>query len=159
MLYFGMTSIGYQISQRRRERGLTQSELAKRSGLPQPNLSNIEKGRQDLTVSTLIRIAHSLGFSPASFFNEEKSLGSPLTRKCVEQLAGLVWSVDKVVPEEDRWVVDRLRMLLPGALNRRVGRMAVERAWLELRNRYMPAEVKLLVQRCQDERQRRGLGL
>lgn len=158
MLYLSMFAIGYQISKKRREQGLTQRELAALSGLPQPNLSNIEKGRQDLTVSTLVRIAHSLGLSPGSFF-EEGGLTAPLTRKRVEHFASLVWSSAAAMNGEDRWVVERLRMLLPGALKPSAGRRAVERAWLELRNRYQPAEVKLLIERCQDERQRRGRGL
>lgn len=154
-----MTSIGYQISQKRREHGLTQLELAKRAGLPQPNLSNIEKGRQDLTVSTLIRIARALGVSPRQFFGETNSSQVPFTRLRVERLAESVWNLTSPVSKEDLWIVERLRMLLPGVLKRSVGRMAVERAWFELRSRYKPNEIKLLIQRCQDERQRVGRSL
>ena len=41
------------------ERGLSQKELALRAGVPQPNLSQIEKGR-DFKVSTLSQLATAL---------------------------------------------------------------------------------------------------
>jgi len=151
-----MISIGYQISQKRRECGLTQAELARRAGLPQPNLSNIEKGRQDITVSTLIRIARTLGLPPANFFEEPNPPEPLFTRVRAERLAASVWNLKTPVLKEDRWIVERLRILLPGALKRSAGRMAVERAWFELRGRLSPAEIKLLVQRTQDARQRQG---
>ena len=156
MLYLHMTSIGYQISQKRREYGLTQTELARRAGLPQPNLSNIEKGRQDLTVSTLIRIARTLGLSPGKFFEEPDAPETLFTRERVERLAAAVWNTAAPVLKEDRWIVERLRVLLPGALKRSAGRMAVERAWFELRGRLSPVEIKLLVQHTQGARQRQG---
>ena len=40
----------------RRRMGLTQRELAKRTGIPQPMISAIERGRQDPRHSTLDRI-------------------------------------------------------------------------------------------------------
>jgi transcriptional regulator with XRE-family HTH domain len=40
----------------RRRRGLTQRELAKRTGIPQPMISSIERGLQDPRYSTLQRI-------------------------------------------------------------------------------------------------------
>lgn len=44
------------------ERGLSQKELALKAGVPQPNLSQIEKGR-DFKVSTLSHIAAALDVS------------------------------------------------------------------------------------------------
>ena len=44
------------------EKGLSQKELALKAGVPQPNLSQIEKGR-DFKVSTLSQIAEALGVS------------------------------------------------------------------------------------------------
>jgi transcriptional regulator with XRE-family HTH domain len=46
----------------RLERGLSQKELALKAGVPQPNLSQIEKGR-DFKVSTLSQIAAALDVS------------------------------------------------------------------------------------------------
>ena len=81
MLYFSMLEIGSQIYLRRLEKGMTQAELARRAGIPQPNLSNIEKGKRDLTISTLARIAHALGVNVRDFFaREEKRLSLSISR-------------------------------------------------------------------------------
>lgn len=150
-----MTPIGYQISKKRRECGLTQMQLARGAGLPQPNLSNIEKGRQDLTVATLIRIARTLGVSPGQFFEETKSPEVFFTRTRIERLAHFVWNPAVPCSKEDLWIVERLRILVPGILKRGAGRMAVERAWFELRNRFTPAQIKLLTERVRDAGQRK----
>jgi len=68
-----MIPIGDQIYLRRLEQRLTQEELAKQAGIPQPNLSNIEKGKQDLTVSTLRKIAFALSVPPGEFFSDDKT--------------------------------------------------------------------------------------
>lgn len=45
----------------RSEQNLTQSELAKRTGIRQSNISRIEKGQATPSISTLNKIAHGLG--------------------------------------------------------------------------------------------------
>lgn len=147
-----MLSIGYEIQQKRRKNNLTQAELARRAGLPQPNLSNIEKGRQDLTVSTLIRIAQALDVSPAEFFPRIEPPALGFTRERVEKLAEAVWSGAKL-PREEAWIVERLRLLLPDAPGRS-GARASEKAWFDLRRRYGSNEVKLLFERARDARRR-----
>ena len=150
-----MIPIGYKISQKRRDCNMTQKKLAQGAGLAQSNLSNIEKGKQDLTITTLIRIAHTLGVAPGTFFEEEKKRDQRLTRMRVEHLAESVWKTE-LCPEEDHATVQNLRTLLPGGLKRPAGRAAVERAWFELRIRFTPGEIKLLCERAGDARQRKG---
>ena len=45
----------------RNEQNLTQSELARRTGIRQSNISRIEKGEALPSISTLCKIAHGLG--------------------------------------------------------------------------------------------------
>ena|SRR5437660_9727796 len=45
----------------RRRAGLTQRELARRSGVPQPSISKIERGVTSPTVDTLERLIRSCG--------------------------------------------------------------------------------------------------
>lgn len=45
----------------RRAQGLTQKQLAERSGIRQPNISRIESGVSSPTISTLQKIADGLG--------------------------------------------------------------------------------------------------
>lgn len=52
-----------RLRQLRTEAGLSQSELAKRSGIPQPNISGMENGIRAPTWVTACRIADALGVS------------------------------------------------------------------------------------------------
>lgn len=53
--------IGYKIHQVRRERKLTQSDLAKKVNTTQSVIARIETGDQNLTTDTLNQIARALG--------------------------------------------------------------------------------------------------
>ena len=57
------THIGEKIIRKRKELGLTQSELAKRAGIAQSTLSNIEKGKQRPQFDTISAICRVLGLS------------------------------------------------------------------------------------------------
>ena len=61
-----MAPVGQTIHLWRAEKGLTQEDVAERSGISRPNLSAIEQGARDLTVQTLRRIASALGTSPGA---------------------------------------------------------------------------------------------
>ncbi len=54
------------IRSQREAAGLSQAELAARCRIAQANLSHIERGSRDLTVSTLARIAAALGTTASS---------------------------------------------------------------------------------------------
>jgi predicted transcriptional regulator len=45
----------------RSELGMTQSELARRTGIKQPNISRLERGQCSPTIDTLKALAHGLG--------------------------------------------------------------------------------------------------
>lgn len=55
--------IGANISRIRQERGLTVSELASRADMEKSNLIPIEKGRINVTIRTLKKIADALGMT------------------------------------------------------------------------------------------------
>src|SRR3989344_3453749 len=57
-------------------RGLTQEELAGRSGVSRPNVVALERGRRDCPLSTLIRLSFSLGVSPGSLRDRPPPAGS-----------------------------------------------------------------------------------
>lgn len=50
------TTIGEQLRRRRHEAGLTQRELASRSGVPQPSIAAYESGTRAPTAKTLARL-------------------------------------------------------------------------------------------------------
>lgn len=63
--YEGLLFAARLVRRLRRTHGLTQTELAKRSGVPQPTISQIERMelRDGPTVATLARLAHGAGES------------------------------------------------------------------------------------------------
>jgi len=56
--------VGQNIERIRRLKGLTQEQLADRSGFSQQYLSGLERGRRNPTVVTLYEIATALGVAP-----------------------------------------------------------------------------------------------
>jgi transcriptional regulator with XRE-family HTH domain len=52
----------------RERRGMTQEQLAKKSGVGRSHLARLETGRQDPTLSTLEKLAKALGVKPGRLF-------------------------------------------------------------------------------------------
>lgn len=61
---------GGRVVDLRRLLSMTQADLAQKTGIPQPNLSNIERGKQELTANTAFRIGQATG-TPLEFFGYE----------------------------------------------------------------------------------------
>ncbi len=55
--------VGRNFARLRREKGLTQEEVAARSGFSQQYISSLERGRRNPTVITLYELAQALGVS------------------------------------------------------------------------------------------------
>jgi len=53
--------IGQRIAELRKAAGMTQQQLADKSGILRPNIARIENGRYGMTVDVLSRIAEALG--------------------------------------------------------------------------------------------------
>jgi transcriptional regulator with XRE-family HTH domain len=60
--------VGRRIKVRRVELGMTQAELAQKLSVGQSNLSYIERGERDVSVSLLAEIAEALKCRPEEFF-------------------------------------------------------------------------------------------
>ena len=62
---FNRLMLHQRIADLRERAGLTQAELAKRTGVSQPMIAKLESGRADnLTLRTFIRYALALGYAP-----------------------------------------------------------------------------------------------
>ena len=61
----------YKLRIKRAEVGLTQTELAQKAGVQQPQISKIENGVCKPDVKTAKRIAKVLGFDWTEFYKEE----------------------------------------------------------------------------------------
>lgn len=60
--------VGRRIKVRRVELGMTQADLAQKLSVGQSNLSYIERGKRDVSVSLLAEIAQALKCRPEEFF-------------------------------------------------------------------------------------------
>lgn len=63
--------VGKNAARLRRERGLTQEQLADRSGLSQQYISGLESGKRNPTVLTLFELAQALGTEPIEFLSTD----------------------------------------------------------------------------------------
>ena len=67
--------IGRRIFEARDKKGLTQAQLAKKIDLKRTSITNIEKGRQQLLVHMLIKIAEALDVEIGSLIPAEPGAG------------------------------------------------------------------------------------
>lgn len=70
-------------------RGLSQQELAERSGIPRPNISAIESGKREVSLATLRLLASSLKTTPGALVNGIAPIhfkGDILSRESLEEI-------------------------------------------------------------------------
>lgn len=150
----------------RAERGLSQEDLARRAGIPRPNLSAIERGKRDLTLGTLLGLARALGVRPGILVDgippRAEEGKAPLSRKEMERVADAVVRAKPAQNRRERALVEALRSLVWHRLARsqrgggdaRRGYRSAANAWLWLRATYPPEVVKSLLQRVTDREAR-----
>lgn len=63
--------VARRIRRERKNRRLSQMELANEAEIAQSFLASIESGKKIPTVTTVLKIARALGISPALFFTED----------------------------------------------------------------------------------------
>ena len=152
-----MLPIGQKVYLLRLQRGITQAELGSRTGISQANLSNIERGKHDLTVSTLVRICLALGIKPASLFEGELRRSSfSFSRNFVERIARAAWRSPVKLSPGEKNLVSLLRDLIPALSHRRLSKKRIDQRWYELRSRFSDKEIRILTERVRDEQLRRG---
>ena len=87
--------VGGKIRQLRKERKLTQSELASRIGVQQSDLSRMEKGEYRVSLDTLFKILSEFDLGIGEFFGDASR--SPMTVDEARMLRDL-----RALPAEDR---------------------------------------------------------
>lgn len=89
-----MLTFGDNILLWRLRRSLSQERLAALAKIPRPNLSDIEKGKRDVTLSTIRSLAQALEVSPGTLVNGEpptpEQWKENLTRESMERIASAV---------------------------------------------------------------------
>ena len=149
-----LKTIGEKIYTSRLAWGLTQSELVERTGIPQPNLSNIEKGKQDITLTTFLKLADALEVSPAELLiplTRIRDQKPGLTRWRVERLAKEAVHMNTKLNKDDRPIAEYLRTIVPMPGKKTPGKSEVYRAWFALKSIFTDTELKTCIERVRDE--------
>ena len=146
-------------------RGLTQEQLARAARIPRPNLSAIERGRREVSLSTLRALALALKIQPGILADGLPPVlpGEPaaLSREALERIADAATRGIAVNDPTERTLANLLRLLtvhrrLDAGGRRRIERgrhRAMDAAWLTLRAACPPAVLRSLLERI-DERYR-----
>ena len=154
MLPFGQTVLLW-----RRRRGMTQEQVARAARLSRPNLSGIERGKREVSLTTLRALGAALGVRPGVLVDgmpPEAAAGTPaLSRAVIERIADAVAFDRRPADPEERAIAAALRVLLRhrtrtvrGTLgpSEAAGRLALK-AWLQLTSRYDTAAIQALADR------------
>lgn len=72
----------------RTERGLTQTELARRAGMRQPRIAELERGDSSPNQDTLVRVAIALGVDIADLYQPAEARSVPRNSQRAARLAG-----------------------------------------------------------------------
>ena len=81
--------VGRKIRQLRRQRKLTQVELAERIGIHQSDLSRMEQGEYKVGLDTLFKILQVFDLKMGEFFGETETLAEPETKDLVKDFREL----------------------------------------------------------------------
>ena len=81
--------VGRKIRQLRRQRKLTQVELADRIGIHQSDLSRMEQGEYKVGLDTLFKILQVFDLKMGEFFGETETLAEPETKDLVKDFREL----------------------------------------------------------------------
>ena len=79
---------GANMRRHRLSAGLSQEAVAERMGVDRAHVSSMERGQQNVTLSTLSEAAQALGIAPAAFFDETigpalAGIKAPRTRRLI----------------------------------------------------------------------------
>lgn len=86
--------LGARVRELRVQAGLTQVELGRMVALSRPSITNIEQGRQPVTVELLLDLADALGVPPTSLLPPIENETSPSLEMYTSELS----------EDETRWV-------------------------------------------------------
>jgi len=99
--------IGLKINKLREQQGMTTTDLAKRVGISQAQISRLENGKQGFRSATLARIARALGVQPVYFYLEEGQDASKLAREGAEIYGAPGKTGDALKSPEFRDLIER----------------------------------------------------
>lgn len=110
-------NIGDNIKKIRKERNITQSELATKMEISQSYLSDIENGRKNLGMATVEKIANKLGVSVAYLTSGNKMLGDLTNEEIEEQMFKMSKQISQSKSKREENIKENLFNLLKNDLS------------------------------------------
>lgn len=154
-----MRPFGQNILLWRIHRGLTQEGLSKHAGMSRPNLSAIERGKREVSLTTLRALALALGVSPGILVDgigPASAQGRFFSRRALERIADAVWRGIRLKANQEEKLARLLEALLHPSKNLTRGKRSSERAWLQLKSTYPAEMIQTLIERVRDREQLHG---
>ena len=156
-----MIPFGHCLQLWRKKRGMSQALLAQKAGVPQPNLSAMERGEREVSLRTLRALALALDI-PAGFLADgvgpevEKPL--VLTRDRLERVSQAVAEGKALADPQENKLARGAALLMKGRL-RAAGHRAkgltpavsTKTTWRSITAAYRPEEIQSLVERISEK--------
>lgn len=114
---FDKESLGQRLARIRKERGLTQKEVAERTGLIQTLVSDYERGRLRLAADMIVRFAVALGITTDELLQPKvRKTSSPrkISRKVLQRLE----RIDSLPPYQQRALLTTIDSFLRAGAGR-----------------------------------------
>lgn len=105
-------TIGESMRAARKKAGLTQKQLADKSGIPQPTISVIERGKYFPRLLTTIDMADALGITVDEYIGHSARKASAPQIVMVESVPAIANATTKNLPSKTESFKDRVRYLL-----------------------------------------------
>lgn len=146
MAPFGETVLAWRL-----HRGLTQAELAANARMSRPNLSAVERGDREVTLSTLRKLALALEVTPGTLADGTLPGQSArsLARKDLERIADAALSGARLQDSRQEARARQLASVTMAGKHRLAPRRS-ERAWLLLKAAEPPQVVVSALDRIRD---------
>lgn len=154
MIPFGQNVLLWRVHRR-----LTQEGLARRAGVPRPNLSAIERGKREVSLITLRSLAWALEVSPGTLVDgigPARAQAHLFSRKALERIADAVWNGIRLKSDRENKLAELLKPLLHPRKNLNRGKRSSERAWLQLKSGYPAKIIQTLIERVRDRERLHG---
>ena len=118
-----IATVGERLRRMRKERKLTQSDLARQIGIQQSDLSRMEKGEYRVSLDNLFKLLSVFGMSIAEFFGDARPEPQPVMAPLSQDDMNILHSLREISPEGR----EEIRQFVEFKLRReRVERRSVE---------------------------------
>ena len=105
MLIFDFRAIGNKLFSIRKQRGMTQAEVAEAAGLSDRTYADIERGTVNMRIETILRICQVLHITPDEIMTEDKPAAAL-------PLEALIAQINTCTPEQQRTALQLLQVYL-----------------------------------------------